>query len=147
MTPLPLNLVLKRVIFKDTYTEGWLSVDGLIFCDTLEDRTRDFNKDGDLNEPGEEKIYGETAIPFGRYRVRLSMSNKFKKVLPEIIGVKHFEGIRMHGGLKPEHSLGCILVGKYNGDGKLTNNGAIGRLIALMEQAKEQGREIWINIV
>ena len=141
------ELTVKRLIFEDKYTEGWLAIDGVIFCDTLEDKARDFNKDGDLNDPGEEKVYGETAIPFGRYRVKLSMSNKFKKILPEILDVNGFTGIRIHGGTKPEHSLGCILVGKYDGPGKMKNDGASDRLIAVLREAEKQGKLIWINIV
>lgn len=83
------------------------------FCYVLEDFDRDANRDGDLDDDGEAKIYGETAIPSGTYPVVLSYSNKFKRILPEILNVKGFSGIRIHRGNKAKDSLGCLIVG-YN---------------------------------
>lgn len=132
-----MELTLKRLVFADTYTEGWLLIDGVIFCDTLEDKTRDYNKDGDLDEPGEGKVYGETAIPFGRYEVILSHSPRFRKILPEVLGVKHFAGIRIHSGAIPAHSLGCVLVGRQTGEGKIKNDGSSDRLIELLKKKEK----------
>ena len=53
---------------------------------------------------------GKGAIPAGRYRVIVTYSPRFKKELPVLVKVPGFEGIRIHGGTKPEHSAGCILV-------------------------------------
>ena len=50
-------------------------------------------------------------IPAGTYEVRNTYSPKFRKDLPLLIGVPGRDGIRIHTGNKPEHSLGCILVG------------------------------------
>ena len=50
-------------------------------------------------------------IPAGTYEVRITHSPKFRKDLPLLIGVPGRDGIRIHTGNKPEHSLGCILVG------------------------------------
>ena len=118
-----MELLLKRIYF-GAYTIGKLYIDSHYFCDTLEDRVRDLNKDGDLLDEGEEKIYSETAIPYGTYKVQLTYSPKFKRILPLIVGVKHFEGIRIHGVMKgaiarPVHTAGCILVGKNSIKGGL----------------------------
>jgi hypothetical protein len=121
-----MELLLKR-IYLGSYTIGKLYIDSYYFCDTLEDRVRDFNKDGDLLDEGEEKIYSETAIPYGTYKVELTYSPKFKRILPLIVGVKHFEGIRIHGVMKgaiakPVHTAGCVLVGKNSVKGGLTSS-------------------------
>jgi hypothetical protein len=50
-------------------------------------------------------------IPAGTYEARITYSPKFGKKLPLLIGVPGRDGIRIHTGNKPEHSLGCILVG------------------------------------
>lgn len=94
-------------------TMGEMLIDGKHFCWTLEDYDRDLNHDGDLNDKGEEKVYGETAIPSGTYEVKLTYSPKFKRVLPEVLDVPGFSGIRIHGGNTKADTLGCILVA-YN---------------------------------
>lgn len=98
-----MELTLKRAALRDTYTIGKLYVNGQYFCDTCEDKVRDLNKDGDLNDPGEGKIFAQTAIPYGKYEVTLKVkSPKFslksaynwcKGYLPRLINVPHFDGI------------------------------------------------------
>jgi len=116
-----MKLTVKRVALKETYTIGKLYLDGVYCCDTLEDKVRDLNKSGDFDN-GEVKVWGETAIPYGTYKVCMMMSPKFKKVLPRLMGVKDFEGILIHPGNIPEHTHGCILVGKNTIIGKLTES-------------------------
>jgi hypothetical protein len=117
-----MKLELKRVALRDTYTIGKLYINGKYFCDTLEDKVRDLNKDGDLNDIGEGKIMHETAIPYGTYSVIMNMSNRFKRVMPLLLDVPHFAGIRIHSGNKAEHSSGCILVGVNSVKGGLTES-------------------------
>ena len=68
------------------------------------------------------KVYGETCIPYGTYKVELSYSPKFKKIMPAILDVKGFTGVRMHNGADKNSTLGCILVGIKYKDGMLTNS-------------------------
>lgn len=117
-----MKIVVKRVALRDKYVIGKMYIDGEYFCDTLEDTNRDLNKDGDLNDEGEGKVFGETAIPYGTYKVILNMSSKFKRLLPLLIDVPHFKGIRIHRGNDARHTHGCILVGKNTSIGKLTNS-------------------------
>ena len=92
-----MNLTLKRLNLTPNYTEGELYVNGVYFCKTLEDTNRDLNKNGQFDN-NEKKIYGETCIPYGKYKVILSYSPKFKRELPEILEVPNFQGIRIHRG-------------------------------------------------
>ena len=117
-----MELELMRHTFKPTYTMSKLNVNGKYFCDVIEDTTRDLNMDGDLNDSGEGKIYGKTSIPYGRYEVQITMSNRFKKILPILIGVKGFEGIRIHSGNSEVDSLGCLIVGENKEVGKVINS-------------------------
>ena len=54
------------------------------------------------------------------YRVQVTMSPKFKRLLPLVQNVPQKgdkairQGIRFHRGTKPEHSTGCILVVEDN---------------------------------
>lgn len=97
-------------------TIGSLFINDVFFCYTLEDFERDINDDGDLDDAGEAKVYGETAIPAGTYKVELTVSARMKRLLPILIGVKGFDGIRIHSGNYAKDSLGCILVGYQRGD-------------------------------
>ena len=81
-------------------TMGILLIDGVFTCWTLEDVVRPV------------KIPGETAIPAGRYNVRLSLSQRFQKLLPEILAVPGFTGIRIHAGNTQADTHGCLLVGR-----------------------------------
>jgi hypothetical protein len=117
-----MKLTLNRRFFGATYIIGTLSIDGVRYCDTLEDKNRDLNHDGDLNDPGEGKVAGETAIPFGTYKVVVTMSPKFKRELPRLLDVPHFDGILIHRGNTAADSAGCVLVGENREKGKVLNS-------------------------
>lgn len=86
-----MELILKRIHKGEDYTIGELYINGDFFCNTLEDKVRLLNS-------YEDKVYGETAIPIGRYKIILSYSNHFKMILPELLNVDFFKYIRMHAG-------------------------------------------------
>lgn len=127
-----LEMTVERFALKERYTIGRLFVDGKRFSDTLEDKVRDVNKSGKFDN-GEKKVYGETAIPYGRYEVKFTYSPKFSKkssytafikngLMPEICNVPEFTGIRIHGGNSELDTYGCLLVGKNTIVGKLTGS-------------------------
>jgi len=142
------NLILDRKYIGKSYTIGDLYVDGMFFSNTLEDVVRDLNMDGDLDDSGEEKIYGETAIPFGRYRVLITRSPKFKRELPEILDVHNFTSIRMHAGNSTDDTAGCILVGENKIKGHLVRSRYWEtQLVERLKYFLLYGHDIWINIV
>ena len=49
-------------------------------------------------------------VPALIYKVAVTQSEKFKRLLPVLRDVPGRNGIRFHRGTKPEHSKGCILV-------------------------------------
>lgn len=110
-----MKLKLIRQVFTPKTTLGELFIDGVHFCWTLEDMDRDKNKDGDLSDTGEAKVYGETAIPSGTYKVILTFSNHFKRLLPLLVNVVGYEGVRIHRGNTAKDTLGCVLVGFSKG--------------------------------
>ena len=57
------------------------------------------------------KIKGESCIPTGKYDVQITMSKRFKKMLPLLIDVPNYAGIRIHNGNTEKDTEGCILVG------------------------------------
>lgn len=121
------KLLLIRIAFKSTYTIGRLYVDGNYFCDTLEDPVRDLPETcpGTSNNTScscKEKLYSETAIPAGTYKVTVDISPKFKRQLPRLHKVPHFTGILIHRGNTAKDSAGCILVGQNKKVGRVDNS-------------------------
>lgn len=117
-----MELKLNRIFFAKTYTIGKLFINGIYFCDTIEDKNRDLNKDGDLNDLNEGKVYSETCIPFGKYDVIVNHSPKFNRLLPRILNVNHFDGVLIHNGTSERSSAGCIIVGENKVKGGVVNS-------------------------
>nr|DAE00173.1 MAG TPA: hypothetical protein [Ackermannviridae sp. ctClB2] len=132
-------LEVKRLYKKDTYTIGVLMVDGEKFSDTLEDKVRDLKS--------EKKVYGETAIPAGKYKVVMSMSSKFKRVMPYLENVPQFTGIMIHPGNTIKDTLGCILVGENMKKGQLVNSRKYSdELNKRINEAIERKEQVWIEV-
>lgn len=117
-----MELTLKRIAKKDTYTIGKLYVDGEYFCDTLEDKDRGLTSSMPLEDIKKAKVYGQTAIPSGKYQVTMNMSSRFKKVMPLLLNVPGFDGIRIHSGNTAADTQGCILLGQNKVVGKVINS-------------------------
>ena len=49
-------------------------------------------------------------IPALIYKVQVNISPKFGTLMPLLLQVPGRTGIRIHGGTKPEHSQGCVLI-------------------------------------
>ena len=56
-------------------------------------------------------FYGYTAIPYGRYKLKITYSPKFKKELIEITGIPNYSKVYVHAGMSTKDTLGCPLLG------------------------------------
>lgn len=137
-------ITLRRIAMKDTYTIGKLYIDGVYFCETVEDKDRGLDDSMEESTIKSRKVYGETAIPLGTYKVEITYSPKFKKNLPLLYNVKGFEGIRIHSGNTAKDSLGCIIVGKNKKVGMvLDSRSTMTKLMKILTNTKEN---IWLTI-
>lgn len=150
-----MELTLRRLDFSPSRTIGELDVDGAFECYTLEDRVRE--DDPATPEDEGRKVPGQTAIPAGRYRVRLTVSERARRgglwsprpdgVLPLLEDVPGFTGIRIHAGNGPEHTEGCILVGRGRTAEAITQSRpALTALMGRLQEAVDRGEAIWITI-
>lgn len=114
-----MKLLLKRTAKRDTYTIGKLYIDGVYFCDTLEDKDRGLTQSMTTSELSQKKVPSKTSIPTGEYQVTISYSNRFKQQMPLLNNVPGFSGIRIHSGNTAQDTDGCILVGKNKSVGKV----------------------------
>lgn len=156
-----MELLLKRIARKPTYTIGRLYIDGKYFSDTVEDKDRDLNRNG-VFDNGEQKIYAQTAIPNGRYEVTMKVqSPKFSQrkeynwwqvngkygYIPRLLKVPHFEGILIHAGTSARSSAGCIIVGKNTIVGQVTDSmNTCKKLYPILKAASDRGEKIFITV-
>jgi hypothetical protein len=121
-----MKLHLKRLHRTNKSTIGELTIDGKFECYTLEDIERDV------------KIKSETAISKGTYKVIINQSNRFKRLMPLLLNVPNFEGVRIHAGNTNHDTEGCILVGRTRGiDFIGQSRKAYDSLFKKMQEAKE----------
>jgi hypothetical protein len=138
---------LTRVFKGPTYTIGKFHFGETFFCDILEDTVRDKNNDGDLDDPGETKVWGETAIPIGRYEIVRQYSPHFKRDMPYLVGVRYFTGIMMHWGTTAIDTHGCLLVGVNSEKGKvLGSRVTFDALWVKFTTAWDAGKRVYITV-
>lgn len=136
-----MKIKVDRIFKGATYTIGKLYLDGQYFCDTIEDTVRNLPAKCSDTPKGigckcKDKVYAETAIPAGTYKVTMEYSPRFKKTLPYLHNVPHFLGILIHTGNDQSHSSGCLIVGRNTVKGKVLESKAT--MDKLMERIKDE---------
>ena len=143
-----MEIQVNRIARKDGYTIGRMSLNGEYFCDTLEDTDRGLNSSMQESEILAKKIKAQTAIPTGKYDVILTFSPRFKRVLPLLLSVKGYEGIRIHAGNTTEDTEGCLLVGENKAKGQVLNSRAtLEKLMSVLLECEKRKEKISITIV
>ncbi len=128
-------ITLKRKWLTEKSMIGELIIDKKFECYTLEDVIRKV------------KVLKETAIPEGKYEVIINYSNRFKKMLPLLLKVPKFEGVRIHTGNLATDTDGCILVGCKKGKDKIyESRKAMYNLMSKMLFALDRGK-VYIEVV
>ena len=144
---------------KATYTIGRLYIDGIYYCNTLEDVDRGLRQYDSASYIKARKVAGETAIPVGSYGVTMNVTSpKYASVswywklcqgkMPRLLNVPGFDGILIHPGNTALDTKGCILVGKNTKVGQLTDSKAtFQQIYKLMKAASDKKEQITIEIV
>lgn len=144
---------------KATYTIGILYVDGVRFCETLEDTDRGLKQSETEAAILAKKVYSMTAIPTGTYDVSMNIvSPKYAAIkswqdfnggkMPRILSVKGFEGILIHPGNTALDTYGCILVGDNKKVGQLLNSRkTFEKLYRKMRAAADREEKITLDII
>jgi hypothetical protein len=137
-------------------TAGYVLVDGVFECHSLEDVVRlvdgaPASVENVKGRPvGSWKIPEKTAIPEGRYPVTIALSPRFRKLMISIGEVPAFSGIRAHGGLEPDHTEGCPLLGdqmrETDAGPRIVSGhtqGAVARLQQKIQAALDRGEAVF----
>lgn len=143
-----MELKIIREIFNGNETIGKLYVNNVLFSYTLEPTFRGLNSDMSEDEIKRRKIYSVTAIPQGSYHVILTFSKRFQKILPELLHVKGFAGVRIHAGNYAKDTQGCILLGNYSGNGNCVTESKqyVERLVKMMQGSINDDEGVTIKI-
>jgi hypothetical protein len=129
-----MDLKLVRTDLTSQSTVGELYVDGKFECYTLEDVVRPV------------KIKGMTAISAGVYEVVISHSARFQRLLPLLLNVPNFDGIRIHAGNTAADTEGCLLVGQGKASNAISGSrNAFNALFAKLQAAAAR-EKIFIEI-
>lgn len=136
-------IVVDRLQKDEDVTIGAITIDGDFACWSLEDPVREV--------PGQPvstwKIHGKTAIPAGRYKVIVDMSARFKRLLPLLLDVPGYSGVRIHAGNTAADTEGCILVGNERLAKSLARSQlALAPFMAKLSEAQRKGEPIWLEI-
>jgi hypothetical protein len=135
-------ITLARKTFGES-TIGRLYINGKFECWTLEDRVREI--------PGkpvaEWKVQNRTAIPTGTYAVRRTFSGRFQKMLPLLLNVPGFTGIRIHAGNTHENTEGCILLGTATNGTVITQSRlAMDKFDLKLKAALDAGQSVTLKV-
>lgn len=156
-----MELLLKRRFKGPKYTIGSLYINDIYECDTIEDTDRGLHNNMPEEEIKLKKIYGQTAIPYGKYKIDMNtVSPKFSSYsfyknicsgkVPRLCNVLGFDGILIHVANGPKGAelvKGCIGVGFNTIKGGLTEGKQVfTNLYKTLLQAKATGEDINITI-
>ena len=138
---------------KPTYTISRVFVDeqrfgdGKNWCNSLEDKDRGLTSSMSVDEILAKKVHGETAIPSGRYEVKITYSPRFKKDMPILLAVPGFTGIRLHPLNDAKGSEGCIGFGVNDKVGRISNSRYWTDLLtAKIKEALDRKEKVFITI-
>ena len=140
-----MDFILRRHPSNEKCTIGELYLDGSLVCFTLEDVVREVADTPVVTW----KVPHETAIPQGRYRITLTMSKRFGRVLPLVNNVENFEGVRIHPGNVAENTEGCLLPGMAigpNDESVLESRRAMQKVYDIVDNCLRDGRDVFIDV-
>lgn len=133
---------------KPAYTISRVYVNGKYFgCNALEDTDRGLLQTMPLSEIQRKKVKKETAIPRGYYDIAITYSPKYRKMMPLVVDVPGFSGIRLHSGNSNKDTEGCILFGINDKVGWISQSTAWTRkVVAEIEKALSRKEKVTLIV-
>lgn len=144
-----MELEIGRYVFQVKSTIGRLKANGKLVCHTLEDKDRGLTQLDPLDRINRVKVPHETAIPYGRYKVILNFSQRFQCIMPLVMDVPGYSGVRIHWGNKSEDTDGCPLTGDYregDQDWISSSKANYAVLMDILERAVSRSEDIWLTV-
>lgn len=131
-----MKLKIKRHWYTNKSSIGNFFINETMHCFSLEDVAR---------APGV-KIPKETAIPAGEYEVIIDFSQRFQKRMSHILDVPGFDGVRFHGGNRPEDTEGCPILGYQKWSDMIWDHKASDDFYKRLEEVLNLGEKVTLEI-
>ena len=130
-----MKLDLIRFEFGTNYTIGRFAISGEYYCFSLEREV----KDSGTRKP---------AIPAGLYQVIIDNSTRFQRLMPHVLNVPGYEGIRIHKGNTDRDTEGCVLLGQTWGGNDYIGSStlAFDPFFDKLKAALDAGDQVWLEI-
>lgn len=153
-----MKILVDRKWKKDAYTISNLYIDGVKMCNVIEDKDRGLKSSDGVTAISLKKVKGQTAIPTGTYEVSIDyVSPKYKKSstmvayngakMPRLLNVPGYSGILIHPGNTAKDTEGCLIPGKNDTVGRVSNSTYwFKQIYEKMKEAKKRKETIWIVI-
>lgn len=141
-----MEFFVRRKLLRPADTLGDFFIGDSRQCYTLEPKVREI-----LGQPVESwKVQNHTAIPVGRYQVIINYSPHFQCLMPLLVGVPGFQGVRVHWGNTAADTDGCILVGSQENlgdmDEVLQSRAAFQPIFHQLDTAIAAGDQVWLTV-
>ena len=133
---------------KAEYTISRVFIHGnYLGCNALEDTDRGLLQSMQIAEIQKRKIKGKTAIPRGYYDVKVTWSEKYQRNMPLVMDVPGFSGIRLHSGNAAKDTEGCILFGKNDKVGWISDSRYwTDKIYRLIDAALKKGEKVTLIV-
>lgn len=145
-----MNITVTRFEFTDLSTIGKLTIEGNPFtCYTLEDRDYEITQQTPHSDIRRLKQLhtDSVAIPYGTYELAITFSKRFKKLMPQLLEVPCFDGVRLHSGNTSEDCRGCLLTGASKMPNKVYESRvAFNKLYPMLQDACSK-EKVYLSIV
>lgn len=143
-----MEITVKRLKFTGKCTMGEQSINGHVVCKSLEDLDRGLDSSMPLDIIKAKKVYSQTAIPVGRYKLEKLWWAAHNNFYPHLQNVPGYEGVLMHGGITDADTEGCILYGTgFTQDDYMVGQPvAREALITPILAAIDRGEEVWLTV-
>ena len=142
-----MEIVIKRLYLKPSYTIGRLWVDNVPFCDTLEPACLHLNSHRPLTTILRWRERAPMAVPNGRYRLLVTPSREWGRWLPQLVGVPGFPSVFIRPGNKAADTVGDILLGRNTRSGYVLDSTA--HVLALTRKITEaigRDEDVWVSL-
>lgn len=139
-----MKVLVQRNVSDGNCTLSTVYIDTVFYCYGLEPPIREV-----AGQPvAEWKVDGNTAIPAGTYDLSIDFSPHFNRMMPHVLNVPGFSGVRIHPGNTVSDTEACLLLGEVESkDAILQSRAAFDGFFSRLNAAFDAGEPCIITYI